>query len=120
MARPHVLATNDDGIDAVGLAVLVDHLDAAAEVTVVAPAADHSGVGRANSHEATVECDGDRTSFTDLFYDPLRPDHPATLPEDGADRAALARGEVSVSPLRSRHEVVDSDVLATAVASYRR
>ncbi len=259
MGRPHVLVTNDDGIDAVGLAVLVDRLDAAAEVTVVAPADDHSGVGRANSHEATVErhergyaldgtpvdcvafglrgldrdfdavvagCnpgpnvgmhkldrsgtasaameaaflgtpavavsayhpvegnffdpapedfeeaaavathlvadglgsgvfetadwlnvnapteaedprvrvtrpavafdvaverDGERVSFTDLFYDPLRPDHPATLPddEDGTDRAALARGEVSVSPLRSRHEVVDPDALATAVASYR-
>lgn len=260
MDRPHVLLTNDDGIGAVGLSVLAERLASVADVTVVAPTDDHSGVGRANSREATVErrdrgyaldgtpvdcvafglrgldCDpdavvagcnqgpnigmhnldrsgtasaameaaflgtpgiavsayhpveggfydptsgdfeeaaavtahlveealgpgtfervdwlnvnaptesdgppevrvtrpalafdvaverdGERVSFTDRFPDPLRPDHPATLPDDEGetDRRALARGDVSVSPLRSRHEVARPGALAEAVDGYR-
>jgi 5'-nucleotidase len=58
VSRPHVLLTNDDGVDAVGLDVLQDRLREVAGVTVVAPAEDHSGGGRVNSREATVaECD---------------------------------------------------------------
>lgn len=45
----HVLLTNDDGIDSPGLAALYDRLSAESEVTVVAPATDQSGVGRARS-----------------------------------------------------------------------
>ncbi|MFC7140719.1 5'/3'-nucleotidase SurE [Halosimplex aquaticum] len=49
-----VLLTNDDGIDSVGLDVLRERLAETADVTVVAPAEDQSGVGRRNSHEVTV------------------------------------------------------------------
>ncbi len=45
----HVLLTNDDGIDSPGLAALYDGLSAVVDVTVVAPAEDQSGVGRARS-----------------------------------------------------------------------
>jgi len=51
---PHVLLTNDDGIDALGLAALYERLSEAFEVTVVAPAEDQSGVGRDTSSHATV------------------------------------------------------------------
>ncbi|KZN25380.1 hypothetical protein A4G99_02445 [Haladaptatus sp. R4] len=50
-----VLLTNDDGIDAPGIDALYDELSTVADVTVVAPAEDQSGVGRSNSH--TVEVD---------------------------------------------------------------
>ncbi|WP_123534999.1 5'/3'-nucleotidase SurE [Halosimplex salinum] len=49
---PHVLLTNDDGIDDLGLEVLYEHLSEAVDVTVVAPAEDQSGVGRRNSYYA--------------------------------------------------------------------
>jgi len=49
-ADPHILLTNDDGIDAPGLRALHDALDAVGEVTVVAPARDQSGVGRGLSY----------------------------------------------------------------------
>jgi 5'-nucleotidase len=50
-----VLLTNDDGVDAPGIDALYDELSSVADVTVVAPAEDQSGVGRSNSH--TVEVD---------------------------------------------------------------
>ncbi|WP_231185472.1 5'/3'-nucleotidase SurE [Haladaptatus sp. DYF46] len=50
-----VLLTNDDGVDAPGIDALYDELTSVADVTVVAPAEDQSGVGRSNSH--TVEVD---------------------------------------------------------------
>ncbi|WP_435364822.1 5'/3'-nucleotidase SurE [Haloarchaeobius sp. DYHT-AS-18] len=53
MARPRVLLTNDDGIDAVGLHALHDGLRDVADVTVVAPTEDQSGAGRRKSY--TVE-----------------------------------------------------------------
>lgn len=53
--RPHVLVTNDDGIDSVSLHVLVDALEAVAEVTVVAPAEDQSGTGRTSSYRVAVD-----------------------------------------------------------------
>lgn len=54
----HVLLTNDDGVGAPGLDALYDEFAAAPSVTrvsVVAPAEDRSGVGRANSHAVGVE-----------------------------------------------------------------
>ena len=45
----HLLLTNDDGIGSPGLAALYEALSAIATVTVVAPAADQSGVGRTRS-----------------------------------------------------------------------
>lgn len=44
-----LLLTNDDGIESPGLAALYERLSAIAEVTVVAPTSDQSGVGRARS-----------------------------------------------------------------------
>ncbi|UIO99969.1 5'/3'-nucleotidase SurE [Halobaculum sp. CBA1158] len=54
-SRPHVLVTNDDGIDSPGLAALYEELRAVAEVTVVAPAEDQSGVGRSRSRAVDVD-----------------------------------------------------------------
>ncbi|MFB6206999.1 MAG: 5'/3'-nucleotidase SurE [Haloglomus sp.] len=52
--RPHVLLTNDDGVDSPGLAALRDALADEVRVTVVAPTTDHSGVGRARSDAVEV------------------------------------------------------------------
>lgn len=51
---PHLLLTNDDGIDSPGLAALRDVLQELGRVTVVAPTSDHSGVGRARSDTVEV------------------------------------------------------------------
>ena len=50
-----ILVTNDDGIDAPGLASLRDELRAIADVTVVAPAENQSGVGRTRNELVDVE-----------------------------------------------------------------
>ena len=52
MSEPHILLTNDDGIDAPGLAALREELTAVGEVTVVAPHDNQSGVGRTRSSSA--------------------------------------------------------------------
>ena len=52
MSDPALLLTNDDGIDAPGLAGLYEELTGVAAVTVVAPADDQSGVGRTRSDAA--------------------------------------------------------------------
>jgi 5'-nucleotidase len=52
---PHLLVTNDDGLDATGIQVLREGLlGIGARVTVIAPAVDHSGVARAISYGKTV------------------------------------------------------------------
>jgi 5'-nucleotidase len=53
-ADPTVVLTNDDGIDAPGIAALHDALREVADVTVVAPTENQSGVGRAASREFDV------------------------------------------------------------------
>lgn len=45
-AGPSILLTNDDGIDAPGIAVLEKALSVVGDVTVIAPAEDQSGMGR--------------------------------------------------------------------------
>ena len=50
-ATMKILATNDDGIDAAGLALLVRALAPWGEVTVVAPSEEHSGCG----HQVTTQ-----------------------------------------------------------------
>jgi len=50
-----VLLTNDDGIDASGLAALYEELRAVGDVTVVAPAENQSGVGRDRSNYVARE-----------------------------------------------------------------
>lgn len=51
---PHVLVTNDDGIDAPGIAALVDALRPAYRVTVCAPADEQSAVGHAITYRTPV------------------------------------------------------------------
>jgi len=55
MDEPHLLLTNDDGIDSVGFRALYDALSTFAEVTAVAPNGDQSAVGRAMSRAVDVE-----------------------------------------------------------------
>ncbi|MEN6627187.1 MAG: 5'/3'-nucleotidase SurE [Candidatus Sumerlaeia bacterium] len=45
--RPHILITNDDGIEAPGIAALAEVLRADADLTIVAPARENSGMGHA-------------------------------------------------------------------------
>lgn len=52
MTEPTVLLTNDDGIDAPGLAALREELTAVGDVFVVAPHTNQSGVGRTRSSTA--------------------------------------------------------------------
>ncbi len=47
--RPHILVSNDDGIEALGLQVLCAALEPLADLTIVAPAAERSGMGHAIS-----------------------------------------------------------------------
>jgi 5'-nucleotidase len=54
VARPHVLITNDDGIDAPGLTALVDALKADYRITVAAPARNQSGVSHGVTHHTPV------------------------------------------------------------------
>ena len=54
-SQARVLLTNDDGVDAAGLAALYEELRAVADVTVVAPAENQSGVGRARSRAVDVD-----------------------------------------------------------------
>lgn len=49
-----ILLTNDDGVDAPGLRVLRQTLSRLGDVTVVAPAVDHSGIGRVLSYGRPV------------------------------------------------------------------
>jgi len=55
METPQVLLTNDDGIDAPGLAALYEELTAVADVTVVAPDGNRSGTGRTRTHRTSRE-----------------------------------------------------------------
>ncbi|QZY00822.1 5'/3'-nucleotidase SurE [Halobaculum rubrum] len=54
-SQARVLLTNDDGVDAAGLAALYEELRAVADVTVVAPAENQSGVGRSRSRAVDVD-----------------------------------------------------------------
>ncbi|WP_049926186.1 5'/3'-nucleotidase SurE [Halopiger goleimassiliensis] len=61
--EPHVLLTNDDGIDAPGIQALYDALTDVASVTVVAPDGNQSAVGRSLSYGRTSdESDGEELS----------------------------------------------------------
>jgi len=60
---PHILLTNDDGIDAPGIRALYDALQTVGTVTVVAPDRNRSAVGRSLSYGRT------RSSPDDLSLD---------------------------------------------------
>ena len=53
--RPHVLMTNDDGIDAPGLAALVDALRPVFRITVCAPVDEQSAVGHGITYRTPVQ-----------------------------------------------------------------
>jgi 5'-nucleotidase len=53
--RPHVLITNDDGIDAPGLAALVDAMKPLFRITVCAPASEQSAVGHGITYRTPVQ-----------------------------------------------------------------
>ncbi len=53
-ARPHVLVTNDDGVDAPGIAALVDAIKGDYRVTVAAPSEDQSGTGHGITYRVPV------------------------------------------------------------------
>lgn len=50
-----ILVTNDDGIESPGIRALARELEEIGEVTVVAPATNKSGMGRASSREVRVQ-----------------------------------------------------------------
>lgn len=54
-ARPHVLITNDDGIEAPGLAALVDAMKPLFRITVCAPASEQSAVGHGITYRTPVQ-----------------------------------------------------------------
>jgi 5'-nucleotidase len=54
-ALPHVVITNDDGIDAPGLAALVEALKPAFRITVCAPATEQSAVGHGITYRTPVQ-----------------------------------------------------------------
>ncbi|KTG09696.1 phosphatase [Haloprofundus marisrubri] len=54
MQTPRVLLTNDDGIDAPGIEALYRELDAVADVTVIAPDENQSGMGRTRNGAVTL------------------------------------------------------------------
>ncbi|NUC72433.1 5'/3'-nucleotidase SurE [Haloterrigena sp. SYSU A558-1] len=58
---PHVLLTNDDGIDAPGIRALYDALTEVATVTVIAPDRNQSAVGRSLSYGRTGSESDDRS-----------------------------------------------------------
>ncbi|MWG34353.1 5'/3'-nucleotidase SurE [Halomarina oriensis] len=58
------LLTNDDGVESPGLAALRAALSTLGEVTVVAPATDRSGVGRARSRTVAVSDREDAVAVT--------------------------------------------------------
>ena len=53
-ARPHILVTNDDGIESRGIEALLEPLRALGTVSVVAPDGDRSGVARAFSNRREI------------------------------------------------------------------
>ena len=53
--RPQIIVTNDDGIDAPGIATLIASLSDWAECRVVAPAGPQSGVGHSLTYDRPLE-----------------------------------------------------------------
>jgi 5'-nucleotidase len=83
---PHVLLTNDDGIDAPGIRALYDALSSVGTVTVVAPDRNRSAVGRSLSYGRTSS-DGDDFTIdleADAFTSPVpHTDHELGYAVDG-------------------------------------
>jgi 5'-nucleotidase len=65
MSKPHVLVTNDDGIDSVFLQYLVEALESDFRVSVAAPATEQSWIGRAMSRHSEVRVEANAGLFSD-------------------------------------------------------
>lgn len=78
---PTVLLTNDDGIDSSGIQILYEELSEFADVTVVAPSVDHSGIGRVLSFGRSVplgtgsDSEGVEVGSSDLKHEVAYADH---------------------------------------------
>lgn len=90
MRKKHILLTNDDGFDAVGLKALIEALKPIAKITVVAPAKNKSACGHSLTLDRPLKLDkidddyykiDDATptdcifiSLSDLFKEDFKPD----------------------------------------------
>ncbi|WP_226041019.1 5'/3'-nucleotidase SurE [Natrinema sp. DC36] len=80
---PHILLTNDDGIDAPGIRALHDALSAVGTVTVIAPDRNRSAVGRSLSYGRTRSSRDDDDFSLDLETDSFTSPVPHTEHELG-------------------------------------
>jgi len=98
---PHILLTNDDGIDAPGIQALHDALTAVGTVTVVAPDRNRSAVGRSLSYGRTKSTDDDFSIEleTDSFTSPVpHTDHELGYAVDGTPCDCAIVGTKGLEP----------------------
>ncbi|MFB1063163.1 5'/3'-nucleotidase SurE [Natrinema sp. H-ect4] len=98
---PHILLTNDDGIDAPGIRALHDALTAVGTVTVVAPDRNRSAVGRSLSYGRTKSSDDDFSIEleTDSFTSPVpHTDHELGYAVDGTPCDCAIVGTKGLEP----------------------
>jgi len=98
---PHILLTNDDGIDAPGIQALHDALTAVGTVTVVAPDRNRSAVGRSLSYGRTKSSDDDFSIEleTDSFTSPVpHTDHELGYAVDGTPCDCAIVGTKGLEP----------------------
>lgn len=100
-SEPHILLTNDDGIDAPGIRALHDALSAVGTVTVVAPDRNRSAVGRSLSYGRTRSSDDDFSIDleTDSFTSPVpHTDHELGYAVDGTPCDCAIVGTKGLEP----------------------
>lgn len=119
-----VLLTNDDGVDAVGLRRLYEGLSTVASVTVVAPAADQSAVGRSISrsvgvteHELGYVIDGTPADCVVAGLTALCPDVDAVVAgcNHGANLGSVVLGRSGTVSAAVEATFFDVPALATSV-----
>jgi len=123
--RQHVLLTNDDGVDAVGIRALYQVLAQTCDVTVVAPATDQSSVGRqlswdlqVSQHEWGYEVDGTPADCVVAGVELLCPDVDAVVAgcNKGANLGAYVLGRSGT--VSAAVEAAFFEVPAMAVSMY--
>lgn len=100
-SEPHILLTNDDGIDAPGIRALHDALSSVGTVTVVAPDRNRSAVGRSLSYGRTRTSDDDFSIEleTDSFTSPVpHTDHELGYAVDGTPCDCAIVGTKGLEP----------------------
>ena len=98
---PHILLTNDDGIDAPGIRALYDALQTVGTVTVVAPDRNRSAVGRSLSYGRTRSSPDDLSLDleSDSFTSPVpHTDHELGYAVDGTPCDCAIVGVNAVEP----------------------